>query len=56
MTRLTANPRGKLDGAWTEKLERQAGYELQGAVRIVIALPSALLLLAALILLVYFLV
>jgi len=52
---MSANPRRKLDGPWTVKLERPPPYELYGAVRYVIGLPAALLLLAALILLVYLL-
>ena len=57
MTRMTASPRRKLDGPWTKELDsRPPRYELQGAVRYVIALPAALIVLAALILLVYFLV
>jgi hypothetical protein len=50
---LSANPRRKLDGPWTSKLELPPRYKLHGAVRYVIALPAALLLLAALILLAY---
>jgi hypothetical protein len=56
VTRITVSPRRKLEGPWTEEPDwPQQRHELPGAVRYVIALPAALLLLAALIMLVYFL-
>jgi hypothetical protein len=52
---VTVSPRRKVDGAWTEEFERPPRYNLHGAVRYVIALPATLGVLAALILLLYFL-
>jgi hypothetical protein len=55
MTRMTTSPRQKLDGPWTKELRRPPPCRLHGAARIVIGLPAALIFVAAIILLVYFL-
>jgi hypothetical protein len=53
MPRLTTSARRRLDGPWTKESPPPPRFKLEGAARLVIGLPAALILVGAIILLVY---